>query len=76
MNVSLSGDDLNMFILYTNGMWHDLSIIFNEFILSNTFSFEPEHYLEDSYVPTFSLIYTLQPLGLQLLKCSLANRFC
>ena len=26
-----------------NGMWHDLSIIFNEMVLSNKFSFEPQH---------------------------------
>ena len=53
-------------------MWYDLSIILNEIFLSNKFSFEPQHYLEDSYIP---LIYTLELLELQLLKCSLAN-FC
>ena len=56
-------------------MWHDLSIIFNEIVLSNKFSFEHWHYLEDSYVPINALIYTPELLGLKLLKCSLANRF-
>ena len=56
-------------------MWHDLSIIFNEIVLSNKLSFEPQHYLEDSYIATFALIYTLELLELQQLKCSLANRF-
>ena len=51
-------------------MWHDLSIILNEIVLSNQFSFEPQHYLEDSYMPKFALIYTLELLELQLLKCS------
>ena len=50
--------------------------MFYEFILSNNFSFEPQHYLEDSYIPIFALIYALKPNGLQLFKCSLANRFC
>ena len=36
-------------------MWHDLSIIFNEIVLSNKLSFEPQHYLEDSYIATFAL---------------------
>ena len=57
-------------------MWHDLSIIFNEIGLSNKYPFEPQHYLEDSYIPIFALIYTLELLELQLLKCSLANGFC
>ena len=57
-------------------MWHDLSTIFNEIFLNNKFSFEPQHYLEDSYIPIFASIYTLELLELQLLKCSLANRFC
>ena len=30
-----------------NGMWHDLSLIFDEIVPSNKFSFEPQHYLED-----------------------------
>ena len=59
-----------------NEMWHDLWIIFNEIVLSIKFPFEPQQYLEDSYVPIFALIYTLELLSLQLLKCSLANRFC
>ena len=42
----------------------------------NKFSFEPQHYLEDSNMSIFALIYTLELLELQLLKCSLANRFC
>ena len=54
-------------------MWHGLSIIFNEVFLSNKFSFEPQHYLEDSYIPIFALIYSLKLLGLQVLKCSLAK---
>ena len=54
-------------------MWHGLSIIFNGIFLSNKFSFEPQHYLEDSYIRMFALIYTLELLGLQLLKCSLAK---
>ena len=45
----------------------------NEIVLSNKFSFEPQHYLEYSYIPIFALICTLELL--QLLKCSLANRF-
>ena len=57
-------------------MWHDLSIIFNEIFLSNKFSFEPQHYLEDSYMRISALRYTLELLGLQLLKCKLANKFC
>ena len=43
-----SEGDPNRVFLWTNGMWHDLSIIFNEIVLSNEFSFEPQHYLEDS----------------------------
>ena len=57
-------------------MWHDLSIIFNEILLSNTFSFDPQHYLQDPYIPIFALIYTLGLLELQPLKGNLANRFC
>ena len=57
-------------------MWHDLSILFNKIVLSNKLSLEPQHYLEDSYIPKFALVYTLELLELQLLKCSLANRFC
>ena len=34
--------------------------MFYEFILSNNSSFEPQHYLEDSYIPIFALIYTLK----------------
>ena len=34
--------------------------MFYEFILSNNSSFEPQHYLEDSYAPVFVLIYTLK----------------
>ena len=54
-------------------MWYDLSIIFNEIVPSNKFSVEPQHYFEDSYdsyIPIFALIYTLELLELQLLKCS------
>ena len=71
-----SGGDQNQVFLWTNGMWHDWSIIFYEIFLSNKFSFEPQHYLEDSYILIFALIYTLELLELQLLKCSLGNRFC
>ena len=46
------------------------------FFFSNKFSFEPHHYWKDSYIPIFALIYTLELLELQLLKCSLANKFC
>ena len=42
----------------------ELSIIFHEIILSNKFSFEPQHYLDDSYIPIFALIYTLGLLDL------------
>ena len=76
MIFSWSGGDPNKVFLQTNGMWHDLSIIFNEIFLSNKFSLEPQHYLEDSYISIFALIYTLELLELQLLKYSLANRFC
>ena len=48
----------------------------NVVVLSNKFSFEPQHYLEDSYIPIFALMYTLELLGLQLFKWSLGNRFC
>ena len=60
-----SGDGPNRVFLYTNEMWHDLSMIFNEIVLSNKFSFEPQHYLEDSYIPIFVLIhvYTLNCSG-------------
>ena len=37
-------------------MWCNLSVIFNEFVLSYNFSFEPQHYLEDSYIPIIALI--------------------
>ena len=48
-------------------MWYDLSIIFNEIVLSNKFSFEPQHYLDDSYVAIIALIYyALELLGLHL----------
>ena len=30
--------------------------MFNEFVLSNNFSFEPKHYLEDSYMLIFAFI--------------------
>ena len=73
------GVDPNRVFLLTNGMWYDLSIIVNEIVLSNKFSFfsfEPQHYLKDSYIPIFALIYTLKLFELQLLKCRLANRFC
>ena len=76
MNFSLSGGDPNRVFLYTNGKWHDLSIIFNEIVICNKFSFVPQHYVEDAFIPIFALIYTLELLELQLLKCSLANRFC
>ena len=33
---------------------NQLSFIFNEFVLSNNFS---QQYLEDSYIPLFTLIY-------------------
>ena len=71
-----SGGNPNRVFVWTNGMWHDLSIIFNEIVLSNKFSFESQHYLEDYYIRISAFIYTLELLGLQLLKCSLANRFC
>ena len=45
-------------------MWHGLSIIFNEIVLSNKFSFEPQHHLEDPYIPIFALIYTMELLRL------------
>ena len=57
-------------------MWHDLLIILNEIVLSNKLSLEPQNYLEDSYITIFALIYTLELLEFQLLKRSLANRFC
>ena len=57
-------------------MWQDLLIVLNEIVLSNKLSLEPQNYLEDSYIPIFALIYTLELLEFQLLKCSLANRFC
>ena len=47
-----------------------------EFILSNNSSFEPQHYLEVSYIPIFTLMHTLKLQELQLLKCNLANSFC
>ena len=46
-------------------MWDDLSIILNEIVLSNKFSFEPQHYLEDSYIHMFTLIYIPELLELQ-----------
>ena len=49
-------------------MWHDLSIIFNEINLSNKFSFEPQHYLEDSYIRISALIYTLELLGVAAIE--------
>ena len=59
-----SGGDPNRVFLWINGMWHDLSIIFNKIVLSNKFSFETQHYLEDSYIRISALIYTLELLGL------------
>ena len=50
--------------------------MFYEFILSNSYSIEPQHNLEDSYIPIFALMCTMKHYGLQLLKCSSANRFC
>ena len=67
-----SGDGINRIFLLTNGIWHHLSIIFNEIVSSNKLSLEPQHYLEGSYMPIFALIFTLEPLGLQLLKNDLA----
>ena len=64
------------FFLESSGIWCNLSIIFYEYILSNNSSFEPHHYLEDSYIPIFALVYTLKLYELQLLKYSLANSFC
>ena len=32
--------------------------MYNEFVISNNFSFEPWNNLEDSYIPIFALIYT------------------
>ena len=34
--------------------------MFYEFILSNNTLFEPQHYLEGSYIPIFTLMYTLK----------------
>ena len=30
--------------------------MFNEFVLSKHFSFEPQHYLDDSYIPIFAVM--------------------
>ena len=40
--------------------WCNSSIMFFEFILSNNSSFEPEQYLENSYIPTFAMMHTLK----------------
>ena len=55
---------------------HDLSITFNEIVHSNKFSFQPQHYLEGSYIPIFTFNCTMEMLGLQLLKFSLGSKFC
>ena len=51
--------------------------------LSLTRSFFPTNFhsnlnpvLEDPYIPISALIYNLEMLGLQLLKCSLVNGLC
>ena len=69
-------DHPNSVFIYTNGMWHDLWTIFDEIVLSKKISLELKHYIEYSYIPMFALVYTLELLQLQLLKCSLASRFC
>ena len=42
--------------------------MFYEFILPNKSSFEPQHYLEDSYIPIFALIYTMKLWGCKYLS--------
>ena len=42
----------------SSGIWCIFfSIMFYEFVFSNNSSFEPQHYLEDAYIPIFALIY-------------------
>ena len=48
------------FFFESNRIWCNLSIMFYEFILANNSSFESQHYLEDSHIPIFALIYTLK----------------
>ena len=57
MNFVLKWGGPNKVILQSNGIWCNLSIIFNEFVLSNDFSFEYHHHRKDPYISIFPCIY-------------------
>ena len=42
--------DPNGVFLWSNELWCTLSIMYNEFVLSNSYSFEAQHYLGDYYI--------------------------
>ena len=48
--------NFNTKFLESSGIWCNVSIMFYDFILPTNSSFEPQHYLEDSYMPIFALI--------------------
>ena len=52
-------------------------IMFYEFILSNNSSFEPQHYLEDSYIPIIAWYIYPETLWVAIIEVSFSQySFC